>query len=141
MTQRVLFVCSRNSIRSPIAERILRSRATAAGFEVASAGIAGDEIDGFALAVLQEIGLAPVATAPQTLHEIDLSRFDTIIALSPDAAEAARDLAPDPACVELWEMPDPTIVEGNREQRLLAYRDVRDRIAQRLADRFAGPLL
>lgn len=139
MTERVLFVCSRNSIRSPMAERILRSRSRDQQYEVASAGIAGDEMDGFALAVLQEIGVAPALTAPHTLGEMELGRYDTIIALSPDAAAAARELAPDPTRIELWEMPDPTLVEGNREQRLLAYRDVRDRIASRITDRFQPP--
>ena len=41
------------------------------------------------------------------------------------------------ACdVEFWNTFDPSIVEGSREQRMDAYREVRDRLMDRIRERF-----
>ena len=63
--------------------------------------------------------------------------FDLIITLTPQAhhvvLERMRSFA---ANVEYWPMPDPTLVTGSRDQRLAAYRDVRDRLKQKITERF-----
>jgi protein-tyrosine-phosphatase len=51
------------------------------------------------------------------------------------ALELTRTLAAD---VEYWPTPDPTLIEGSREQRLDAYREVRDGLLARIRERFAG---
>jgi protein-tyrosine-phosphatase len=128
----VLFVCSRNSVRSPMAEQLLRATGLV---EVASAGLVGDELDPFAVAVLSEIGLSGPPHPPRALDELDLAAFDTVIALSDDAEHAVRAARGD--AVERWQVPDPTEIEGNREQRLDAYRGTRDLLARRIRQRFA----
>jgi len=59
--------------------------------------------------------------------------FDLIITLSPEAhhkaLELTRTLAAD---VEYWPTHDPTGTEGNREQKLQAYREVCDGLSLRI---------
>lgn len=131
--KRVLFVCSRNSVRSPMAEQLLRASGQA---DAASAGLVGDELDAFAVAALSEIGLEGPPHPPRALDELDLAAFDTVIALSDDAEAAVRKARGD--AVERWQVPDPTGTEGNREQRMDAYRSVRDLLARRIRERFTA---
>jgi protein-tyrosine-phosphatase len=99
------------------------------------------ELDPFAAAVMEEIGLDIGKHKPMTFEELEdwegLS-FDLIITLSPEAhhraLELTRTLAVD---VEYWPILDPTDVSGNREQRLNAYRAVRDQLMQRIRERFS----
>jgi protein-tyrosine-phosphatase len=128
---RVLFLCSRNSVRSPMAEQLLRAAGTS---KVDSAGLIGDEMDAFALAALAEIGLPGPPHAPRALDELKLGDFDVVIALSEDAELVARTARGD--AVERWEVPDPSGTEGNREQRMEAYRAVRDLLAGKIRKRF-----
>ncbi|MDB5366468.1 MAG: low molecular weight phosphatase family protein [Rhodospirillales bacterium] len=130
---RVLFVCSRNSVRSPMAEQLLRA---AGAVEVASAGLIGDEMDGFAVAALAELGLPGPPHPPRALDELKLGDFDIVIALSDDAEVVARSARGD--SVERWQVPDPSGTEGNREQRMDAYRAVRDLLARKIRRRFGG---
>jgi protein-tyrosine-phosphatase len=98
------------------------------------------EPDPFAVAAMDEIGLDIARHKPMTLEELeDLEglNFDLIVTLSPQAhhraLELTRTLAAD---VEYWPTADPTAAEGNREQRLAAYRDVRDTLMKRIRARF-----
>ncbi len=106
-----------------------------------SAGVRKGENDPFAIAVMDEIGLNIGRHKPQTFEELeDLEglNFDVIITLTPEAhhraLELTRVLAVD---VEYWPTPDPTDTQGNREQRLDAYRAVRDQLFARVKARFA----
>ena len=108
---------------------------------VGSAGVRKGELDPFAAAAMEEIGIDISMHRPITFEELDdlegLS-FDLIVTLSPEAhhkaLELTRTLAAD---VEYWPTADPTAIEGSREQRLNAYRDVRDQLLQRIRARFA----
>jgi protein-tyrosine-phosphatase len=142
--QAVLFACGLNSIRSPMAAAMLK-RMLASSLYVGSAGVRKGELDPFAVAVMDEIGLDIEAHKPITFEELDDLEglnFDLIVTLSPEAhhraIELTRTLAAD---VEYWPTADPTAVEGSREQRLDAYRAVRDQLLERIRARFApqGP--
>lgn len=104
---------------------------------VASAGVRAGERDPFVDAVLAEAGLSLGDRQPRTLEDLEDAYFDLIITLAPEAhhraLELTRSLAVD---VEYWPTPDPTTSSGSREHILAAYRDVRDRLAHRIADRF-----
>jgi len=104
---------------------------------VASAGVRAGERDPFVDAVLAEAGLSLGDRQPRTLEDLEDAYFDLIITLAPEAhhraLELTRSLAVD---VEYWPTPDPTTSSGSREHILAAYRDVRDRLARRIADRF-----
>ncbi len=126
-----------NAIRSPIAE-VLARRVLPATVFVASAGVRAGERDPFVDAVLEESGLTLAERQPRTLDELEDDYFDLIVTMAPEAHHAALELTRSMAVeVEYWPMPDPSIAGGTRDQILAAYRDLRDRLARRIAERFA----
>ena len=135
----VLFVCALNSVRSPMAAGLLRQM-DASGLVVASAGVRKDTVDPFAVAAMAEIGIDIAEHESITIDELeDLEGldFDLIVTLSPEAHHTALALTHRiKAAVEYWPTADPTATEGNREQRLDAYRAVRDQLAARIKERF-----
>jgi protein-tyrosine-phosphatase len=141
MPQAVLFACGLNSVRSPMAEGLFRQMLGRAIF-VASAGVRKDELDPFAVAALDEIGIDIAKHRPITFEELEDwhgLNFDLIITLSPEAHHKALDLTRTVAAdVEYWPTPDPTATEGSREQRLDAYRAVRDQLTEHINARFGG---
>ncbi len=136
--QSVLFVCAWNSVRSPRAEAIARHY-FGKSIYVQSAGVRKGEPDPFAAAALDEIGIDAAKHKPRTLEELEEwegLNFDLIISLSPEAHHAALELTRTLAAdVEYWPTPDPTIVQGTRDQRLDAYRNVRDGLIYRIRTR------
>jgi protein-tyrosine-phosphatase len=140
--QAVLFACGLNSVRSPMAAALFKhlfGRVTYVG----SAGVRKGELDPFAVAAMEEIGLDIAKHRPITFEELeDLEglNFDLIVTLAPEAHHRALDLTRRLALdVEYWPTPDPTIAEGNREQRLDSYREVRDQLLTRIKRRFGPP--
>ncbi len=133
----VLFVCGRNSIRSPIAEA-LTHHLFPASLYVASAGVQPGDRDPFVDSVLEEIGLTLGARKPQALDDLEDLNFDLAVTLSPEAHHRMLELTRTHAIdVEYWPTADPTAVTGSRAQILEAYRDVRDRLDRRIRARFA----
>jgi protein-tyrosine-phosphatase len=138
--QSVLFACALNSVRSPMAESLLRHMFPH-GLYVKSAGARKGELDPFAVAVMAELGQDISVHKPQTFEELEDwegLNFDLIITLSPEAhhkaLELTRTLATD---VEYWPTHDPTGAEGSRDQKLAAYREVCDQLLLRIRKRFA----
>jgi protein-tyrosine-phosphatase len=132
----VLFACTLNSIRSPMAAALLRQLQGGRIF-VDSAGVRSASIDPFAVAVMAEIGIDLKAHQSKRFDELDDTSFDLVISLSPDAQHTAVELTRASACeVEFWPVFDPTAVEGNREETLSAYRLVRDQLRKRILQRF-----
>jgi protein-tyrosine-phosphatase len=107
---------------------------------VGSAGVQKGELDPFAVAAMQEIGIDISRHKPITFEELeDLEglNFDLIITLSPPAHHKALELTYKVAAdVEYWPTVDPTANGGSREQRLDAYREVRDQLMARIRERF-----
>ncbi|MBL4740349.1 MAG: hypothetical protein JKY12_05110 [Sneathiella sp.] len=133
----VLFACTHNSIRSPMAEIIMKSL-YGHKIYVDSAGILATDVDGFAIEVLDEIGLEGEKHASKNFEDLEDDSFDLIIALSPEARKRAEEMTKTTACdVEYWVTVDPSQVEGNREMRLNEYRHVRDDLYQKIKTRFA----
>jgi len=108
---------------------------------VDSVGVrASDQVDAFAVAVLDEIGLDLSHHKPKSFDELEDTSFDLIITLSPEAQHRAVELTRTMACeVEYWQTLDPAVVEGAREARLAAYREVRDMLERRIRARFGEP--
>jgi protein-tyrosine-phosphatase len=138
----VLFACGFNAVRSPIAAGLFAQMFGRAIY-VGSAGVRKGDADPFAIAVMAEIGVDISRHKPATFEELeDLEglNFDLIITLAPEAHHRALELTRTSAVdVEYWPTADPSAVEGSREQRLDAYRDVRDQLMTRMRERFAGP--
>ena len=137
--QAVLFACGLNSVRSPMAAGLFR-QIVGRGTYVASAGVRKGELDAFAVAALGEAGIDISNHRPMTFEELDDwegLNFDLIITLAPEAHHKALDLTRTIAAdVEYWPTSDPTATEGTREQRLSAYREVRDQLTERIKNRF-----
>jgi protein-tyrosine-phosphatase len=135
----VLFACGLNSVRSPIAAALFQQIFGRAVY-VGSAGVRKDELDPFAVAVMAEVGLDISRHKPVTFEELDEwegLNFDLIVTLAPEAHHRALELTRTSAVdVEYWPTPDPTVAEGSREQRLDAYRTVRDQILANIRQRF-----
>lgn len=136
----VLFACSMNRVRSPMAAALLRQRWGNRIF-VDSCGLrAGAEADPFAQAVMDEIGLDLTDHRAKTFQDLEDGSFDLVISLSPQAQHGAVELSRGRAMeLEYWPTFDPTVVEGSREQRLDAYRRMRDELERRINERFPRP--
>ena len=104
---------------------------------VDSAGVRAQEIDGFAVAVMDEIGIDISQHQAKSFEDLEDTSFDLVISLSPEAQHSAVELTRTMDCdVEFWPILDPTVVEGDRETRLAAFRAVRDHLLQRIRERF-----
>src|SRR5262245_22620186 len=137
--QAVLFACGMNAVRSPMAAALLKQM-LGKSLYVGSAGVRKGELDPFAVAVMDEIGIDIHAHRPMTFEELeDLEglNFDLIVTLAPEAHHKALELTRTLAAeVEYWPTADPSAIEGSGEQRLDAYRDVRDQLVQKIRARF-----
>jgi protein-tyrosine-phosphatase len=137
LPEAVLFACTQNSVRSPMAEALLK-HLLGHRIYVDSVGVRGREIDPFVLEVMEEIGIDLSKHRPKAFDDLEDTSFDLIISLSPEAQHQAVELTRTMACdVEFWNTFDPSLVEGNRQTRLQAYRDVRDQLKRRIEERFA----
>jgi protein-tyrosine-phosphatase len=138
MVQAVLIACTMNAVRSPMAAAMLRHLAR--NLYVESAGARAGELDPLAVEAMEEIGLDIAPHKPRRFEDLEDGSFDLVITLSPEAQHKAMELTRTAATeVEYWPTMDPTAVEGSREQRLAAYRSVRDQLMERLKGRFLAP--
>ena len=135
----VLFACTMNAVRSPMAAALLR-HLTGGRIHVESVGVRAGELDPMAMAAMDEIGLELGEHFPRRFEDLEDGSFDLIVTLSPEAQHKAVELTRTAATqVEYWPTVDPTAVDGSREQRLLAYRALRDQLLERLKRRFTVP--
>jgi len=132
----ILFACGQNSIRSPMAEAIMKHLYGHLVY-VDSVGVRAREVNGFAVAVMEEIGMDLIAHKPKTFDDLEDTSYDLIVSLSPEAQHRAVEMTRTMACeVEYWQTFDPSVVRGSREVMLDAFRQVRDGLQQRIIDRF-----
>jgi protein-tyrosine-phosphatase len=138
----VLFCCDQNSVRSPMAEGLMK-QAFGTNVYVQSAGVENDrDIDGFAISVCAEVGVELARHRSRNFAEMrdegeDISSFDMIVALSPASHRKALELTRTyHLTVEFWDILDPTAIGENREAKLTAYRMTRDQIHDAIQRRF-----
>jgi protein-tyrosine-phosphatase len=132
----VLFACTMNAIRSPMAAAILK-HLQGTRIYVDSVGVRAGGLDPFAVVAMDEIGIDIAGHRPKSFPELEDTSFDLVISLSPEAHHAALELTRTMDCaVEFWPVLDPSIVEGSREVRLDVYRQVRDQLLRRIRERF-----
>lgn len=132
----VLFACTMNTVRSPMAEAILK-HLHGAHIYVDSVGVRAGEPDGFAIEVMEEIGIEIGGHKSKTFEDLEDSSYDIVISLSPEAQHKAVEMTRVMACdLEFWKTLDPTFVEGSREVCLEAYRQVRDQLMARIKEKF-----
>ena len=125
----ILFLCVANSARSQLAEGIARFMAPE-GVTVWSAGSRPTQVRPEAMAVLEEIGIDISAHRSKAVSEIPADQVDTVITL---CAEEECPLFLGKATRLHWGLPDPAAVQGDKEDRLNAFRATRDELRRRLA--------
>ncbi len=132
----VLFACTMNAIRSPMAAALMR-HFHGRQVWVESVGVHKGEPDPLAAVVMDEIGIDLAQHRPRSFDELEDSSFDLVISLSPEAQHHAVEMTRAMACeVEFWNTLDPSLVEGTRDQRLDVYRQVRDQLERHILQRF-----
>lgn len=140
----VLFACNLNRVRSPMAAGLMRLLFGHAVF-VDSCGLhansarddLGDHADPFAAAVMDELGVDLTRHRPKSFDDLEDSSFDVVISLTPEAHHRAGELARARAVdVIYWPTMDPTLVMGQRDQMLQAYREVRESLERRIRGQF-----
>ncbi|MFQ5466606.1 MAG: low molecular weight phosphatase family protein [Kiloniellaceae bacterium] len=132
----VLFACTRNAVRSPMAEALLK-HLLGHHIYVDSVGVRPMEVDGFVVEVMDEIGIDLSRHRAKSFENLEDTSYDLIVSLSPEAQHKAIELTRTMACeVEFWNTLDPSIIEGSRTTRLDAYREVRERLKERIARHF-----
>ncbi len=135
----VLFCCTLNSVRSPMAEAMLK-HLHGNRIYVDSVGVRRGPLDSFAVTVMDEIGIDLTRHRVKSFDDLEDSYFDLVISLSPDAQHRAVEMTRTMACELLyWNTFDPTSVRGSRQSRLDAYRQVRDHLMARILERFPPP--
>lgn len=133
----VLFACTMNAVRSPVAAAIMRHLYGRFVY-IDSVGVRAGDLDPFAREVMDEVGIAIDAHKPKRFDDLEDVSFDLIVTLSPEAHHKAMELTRTMAVeVEYWPTIDATAIEGSREQRLDAYRAVRDELFAHIERRFA----
>ena len=142
LPQSILFCCDHNAVRSPMAEGIMK-KLYGTGTYVQSVGVINDlEIDGFSIAVCDEIGVELSRHRSRSFDEMerwgdDLSSFDLIVALSPASQRRALELTRlFHLTVEYWPILDPTGIGETRETKLISYRQTRDQILNKLKEKW-----
>jgi Uncharacterized protein conserved in bacteria len=130
----VLFVCSMNSVRSPMAAALAR-QAFPGRIIARSVGVNGGKADSFVHEVMEEVGVDMSVHTPHILDELVANRFDLVVTLSDDAPDAVAKKELEAGAVEHWPMPDPSLVEGSRDLVLNAYRELRDQLRLRVRER------
>jgi arsenate reductase len=135
MQSRVLFLCSQNTARSQMAEGFLESMA-GDELEVLSAGTEpGEAVHPLAVAVMKEVGIDISDKTPKGL-ETYLGRelIQWVIIVCQRAADTCPRIWPGLLDGRrlVWAFEDPAAVEGTEEERLAAFRRVRDEIRSRL---------
>ena len=134
----VLFACTQNVIRSPMAAAIMRHFYGHKVY-VASCGVKPGQADPFVTAVMDEMGIDMAKHRPQGFDDLEDSSFDVVISLSPEAHHRALEVTRTMAIeAEYWPTMDPSITAGSREQILDSYRDVRDMLIRKIRQRFGS---
>ncbi|MEK9647143.1 MAG: arsenate reductase ArsC, partial [Alphaproteobacteria bacterium] len=127
----ILFVCSENALRSPMAEALTKARYGDRVY-VDSVGVRDGDLDPLAIAVLDEIGVDMSRHKSKCLDDLMDTSFEVIVTLSPEAQHKAIEITRVSASeVEYWPTPDPSVAEGHRDARVTAYRELRDYLVGR----------
>ncbi len=147
MPDAVLFCCTYNQVRSPMAESLLKHIIGTSIF-VDSCGLRRGvhdpdtddmEVDPLAAEVMKELGVDLTRHRCKIFDDLEDDSFDLVISLTPQAQHRAVEIARGrSADIEYWPTLDPSLTEGTREQRLEAYRQVRDGLITRIRARFGA---
>ena len=136
----ILFACNINAVRSAMAEAMIKVTYPGTIF-ADSCGVSPGNPDGFAIAVMEEIGIDMNTHQPKSFDDLDSGFYDVIISFSPEAHAAAEALTQNMDCATFyWPIDNLANLTGSREEMLRAYRHVRDDIRNKLSIYFGKPI-
>ena len=128
---KILFVCTLNAVRSPMAEALAKEAFPQ--HEFYSAGLIEGPADYFAIEIMNEISVDISAHKAKSLDAFRNQKFDRIICLSDEVKTSAADfLNKSGATIEYWNIPSPGAIGGNRIMKLFGYREIRDKIRSQI---------
>lgn len=127
---RVLILCTGNSARSQMAEGLLRHLG-GGRYEVFSAGTKPVGVNPLAIEAMREMGIDISTQHSKSVAEFAGQQFSTVITVCDNAAEQCPVFPGVPQRVH-WSLPDPAAVSGTREEKLAAFRRVRDELEKRM---------
>jgi len=134
----VLFVCTLNSIRSPMAEGLMKQR-YGSDIYIQSCGLEAGELNDLMVAVMKEKSIDMSSHNSRTLEELSDTSFDVAIAFTEDVADALKAVFDDSDTdIELWPAPDPTAGAMDVRAMMNNYRAVRDSIEGRIVRKFGN---
>jgi protein-tyrosine-phosphatase len=132
----VLFACTMNSVRSVMAEGILK-KICGEKIYIDSVGKQAGDKNGYMVQVMAEIGIDLSNHRSKTFVSLDDTSFDMIISLSPEAQHAAVELTRWMSCELIyWPTFDPDAIRGRRETRLEGFRKIRDDLIDKIETKF-----
>jgi arsenate reductase len=124
--KRVLFLCSHNAARSQMAEGFLRTLGDGR-FDVASAGTVATELHPLAVRVMREAGVDISGQRSKSVDEVG-EGWDVVVTV----CDASCPIPPHSGMRLSWRFPDPALARGTEDERLAAFRAVRDGIKRRV---------
>jgi len=133
---KVLFLCTHNSARSQMAEGLLRHLA-GDRFEVMSAGTEATHVRPLAVRAMQELAIDISGQESKTLERYLGEPFDYVVTVCDEANEACP-VFPGAKRRLHWSFKDPSQATGGEEERLRAFRTVRDEIKERIEGELVG---
>jgi len=132
---RVLFLCTGNSARSQMAEGLLL-HAAGERFEALSAGTNPAGLNPLAVEAMGEMGIDISAQRSKNVTEFLGQPIEYVITVC-DRAKESCPIFPGTYKFLSWSLDDPAAATGSHEEKLDAFRRIRDEISRRVEMQFA----
>lgn len=131
MSYKVLFLCSKNSARSQIAEAVMNGKADERFMAYSAGSLPAGELHPLALDVLTGAGIDTAGLRPKPMNVYSGVDFDFIITLC-DSMRETCPVFPGQPIVAHWGMPDPAEFDGTYDERLRFFKKTLMEITQRI---------
>jgi arsenate reductase len=131
----ILFLCTGNSCRSQMAEAYAR-HFTNGNYTILSAGTDPKGVHPLAVRVMHEVGIDISRQSSKALSSIPVDSLDEVITLCGDAEEKCPAFGRKVKRSH-WPLQDPALAQGDEEEVLRVFREVRDEIRSRVQDFFS----
>ena len=132
----ILFLCSQNAVRSPMAAGIMK-QLYGSKIAIDSAGIETKDTDGYAVSVMDEVGIDISQHVSVAIEANYMASFDLVICFSKAAQIYTEDICRSVATeFEFWPVYDPVNQAETRADQLEHYRKLRDELQNALETKF-----
>jgi arsenate reductase (thioredoxin) len=131
--RRVLFLCSHNAARSQMAEGFLRAYG-GDRFAVQSAGTVATAVHPLAVRAMHEVGIDIGSQRSKSVDDVG-EGWDVVVTV----CDANCPIPPRSGLRLRWHLPDPALAGGSEDERLQAFRGVRDAIQKRVRSLVRAP--